>query len=258
MQMQEYHPAPEARERDGIAPPTAMTATWATPTAPPSSPGVPNEPPATPAPVHPSGPPRGPQVGLTRVVLPIIAVAIGLLGMIDLAGADVSASAYVALPLTIVGLGLIAAAWYGRGWTLAVLGALLALALVTVTAGERASTQAHGSTWRPLTVDQIDPSYDARIGDSVVDLSAVDFTGQSKDVRASLDAGNLTVVVPSMVDVQAEVRVDVGNAVVFGQRWGGIGQSQHTVSDLGSDGPGGGTLVLHATVDVGNVEVRRS
>ena len=113
------------------------------------------------------------------------------------------------------------------------------------------------ATWRPMTVDQVDASYVNNVGNTVLDLSAVDFAGQSKDVRVSLDAGNLTVILPSRVDVQAEAQVNVGNAVVFGETWGGIGQSRHIVTDLGPDGPGGGELVLHATVNVGNVEVRR-
>jgi len=37
----------------------------------------------------------------------------------------------------------------------------------------------------------------------------------------------------------------------------GIGQSTRTVNDNGVDGPGGGELVIRASVDVGNVEVRR-
>ena len=77
--------------------------------------------------------------------------------------------------------------------------------------------------WRPLTVNQVDASYVANVGNTLLDLSAVDFAGQSKDVRVSLDAGNLTVILPSKVDVQAEAHVNVGNAVVFGERWGGSG-----------------------------------
>ena len=94
-------------------------------------------------------------------------------------------------------------------------------------------------------------------GRATVDLSALEFSGQIKEVQVNLGAGNLTIVVPSRVDVRAEIQVNVGNAVVFGEEWGGIGQSRHIVNDLGSDGPGGGELVLRATVDVGNVEVHR-
>ena len=84
----------------------------------------------------------------------------------------------------------------------------------------------------------------------------MDFTGQTKDIQVNQGAGNLTVV-PPKVDVRAEVQINVGNAVVFGEPWGGIGQSRHIVTNLGTDGADGGELVLHATVNVGNVEVRR-
>jgi hypothetical protein len=204
------------------------------------------------------GPARDPRGGLARFVLPLAVLAVGVLGMIDLAGAHVAASAYVAVPLAIVAVGLIVRAWYGRGWSLAIVGAVLALALVVVNAAEQAHVAATKSaTWRPLTVQQVDANYSADVGDATLDLSAVDFTGQNKDVQITMGAGNLTIVLPSNVDVRAEVQVNVGNAVVFGESWGGIGQSRHTVTDLGSDGPGGGELVLRATLNVGNVEVRR-
>jgi hypothetical protein len=250
VQTQEYHPAPQAP----LAEPTPATLT-AVPLAPPGPPAPPTEPPPGPTPYGPASPPR--DSGLARFVLPLIALAVGVLGMVDLAGVDVVASAYVALPLTIVGLGLIVRAWYGRGWSLAFLGAGLALMLIIVTAVEGVDVANRSSTWRPLTVDQIDASYTANVGDAVLDLSAVDFAGQSKEVRVNLDAGNLTVILPARVDVRADVRVSVGNAVVFDESWGGIGQSRHTVTSVGPDGPGGGELVLTATVDVGNVEVRR-
>jgi Cell wall-active antibiotics response LiaF, C-terminal len=240
VQMQEYRPAPEARVPDAVG-----ATTMADPPPPTTAAPVPR-----PVHEHPAG--------LGRIVLPLIVLAIGVLGMIDLAGADVAASAYVAVPLAIVGFGLVVRAWYGRGWSLAVIGAVLALALVIVTAAERADVVAtNASTWRPLTIDQVDARYAANVGDALLDLSAVDFVGQSKDVQVNLDAGNLTIVVPAKVDVQADVRVNVGNAVVFGQSWGGIGQSSHAVTDLGSDGAGGGDLTIHASVNVGNVEVHR-
>src|SRR5262249_400373 len=56
-------------------------------------------------PPPPPAPVQEPRHGLARYVLPLIAVAIGLLGMADLAGVRVAPSAYVALPLAIGGLG---------------------------------------------------------------------------------------------------------------------------------------------------------
>jgi Cell wall-active antibiotics response LiaF, C-terminal len=250
VQMQEYHPAPEARVAAAVPTRTLTTS--------PFTPPDPTNPPQTPTSTRAPGPTRDPHRRFSGFVVSLALVATGILGMIDLAGANVAASAYVAVPLAIVGLGLIVRAWYGRGWSLAIIGAVLALGLVMVTGVEQVGAAATtSSTWRPLTVDQVNASYIAKSGNTILDLSSVDFTGQSKNIRVSLDAGNLTVVVPSKVDVQAEARVNIGNAVVFGERWGGIGQSTHTVTDVGSDGPGGGALVLHATVNVGNVEVRR-
>ena len=253
MQMQEYHPAPAARVEDAV--PTATIA--GTPMAPPGPPATPTNPPRMPTPTPPA-PARKSDRRLSRVVLSVAVIAAGVLGMFDLAGVDVAPSAYVAVPLAVIGLGLVVRAWYGHGWSLAVVGGVLALGLVIVTAAEQAHVATtKSSTWRPVTVAQVDATYSADVGDTLLDLSSVDFAGQDKDVRVTLGAGNLTVILPSNVDVQAEVQVNVGNAVVFGETWGGIGQSRHTVTNLGPDGPGGGQLMLHATVNVGNVEVRR-
>ena len=41
-------------------------------------------------------------------------LGLGVLGVVDLAGATFAGSAYLALPLAVVGLGLVAGAWYGR------------------------------------------------------------------------------------------------------------------------------------------------
>lgn len=242
MQMHEYRPAPEVRGPNAVV--TAPTAPVTPPVTPPVVPPLAEQ-------------AREPQSKLLRLVLPLVVLGIGVLGMIDLAGADVAASAYVAVPLAIVGLGLVARAWYGHGWSLAVIGALLALALVIVTAAERVDVAGNSATWRPSSIDQLNATYTVNVGDALLDLSAVNFTGHSEAVRVNVDAGNLTIVVPPQVDVRAEVQVDVGNAVVFGERWGGIGRSTHTVTDQGSDGPGGGDLTIRATVNVGNVEVRR-
>lgn len=194
---------------------------------------------------------------IVGLVLALAVLAIGVLGIVDLAGVDVAVSAYVAVPLTVVGLGLIARAWYGHGWSLAVIGGLLVPVLIIMTAAEGIDASRKSTTWRPMSIEQLSGSYSINVGNGYLDLSKVDFTGQRQAVRVSVDAGNLTIVVPSTVDVQAEVQVNVGNATVFGERWSGIGQGRHTVTDQGFDGPGGGELTIQATVNVGNAEVRR-
>lgn len=77
----------------------------------------------------PSTPPRQPHSPLGWLVVSVAVLSIGVLGLTDLAGAPVPGSAYMALPLAVVGLGLVTGAWYGRARWLIALGAVLAVAL---------------------------------------------------------------------------------------------------------------------------------
>jgi hypothetical protein len=177
--------------------------------------------------------------------------------MVDLAGARVPGAMYLAVPLAVVGLALVVGAWYGHARWLIALGAVLSLALGIAAAADRVGGVERDVTWQPSSAEQLAPSYKVSMGNAVLDLSAVEFAGRSDAVVVRVDVGDLTVIVPPAVDVRATAGADVGDVTVFGTSWGGIGQPTRTISDTGSDGPGGGELVLEATVDVGNVEVRR-
>ena len=131
------------------------------------------------------------------------------------------------------------------------------MALSIAAVSETVSGVTGATTWKPSTIEDLEATYTLGLGSAVLDLSELSFAGRSESVEIRVDVGDLTVIVPREVDVRAEATVDVGNAVVFGTRWGGIGQSSRTVTDVGTDGPGGGELVIRAVVDVGDVEVRR-
>lgn len=199
--------------------------------------------------------PRSP---LGQITFSLAVLAAGVLGLVDLAGAKVPASAYFGVPLAVIGLGLLVGTWYGRARWLFGIGVVLA-ALLTITAAAESAgpATAHNTTWKPTSIDQVDGTYAASLGNGTLDLSSVNFAGQDKSIDVSIGAGNLTIIVGSNVDVTAKGTVNVGNANVFGTRWSGVGQSSHTVTDNGADGAGAGRLVLNASVDVGNLEVRR-
>jgi len=220
------------------------------PPFPPGPPVAPGPPVPTPAPARAS---------LGRIALWTLLVAVGLLAVVDGAGADVPASAYVAVALAVVAVALVVGSLYGRARWLIAIGAVLTVGL-GITAGVEhigGGIDARNATWKPASVAQLDGSYEISIGDALLDLSAVDFTGRSVSVTVHVGMGDLTVVLPSTVDARTVARVNVGNAEVLGEDWSGIGQSEHVVTDLGPDGAGGGELTLHASVDVGNLEVRR-
>jgi hypothetical protein len=196
---------------------------------------------------------------LGRLIFAAVLLTVGIMAMVDLAGATFPAGAYLAVPLAVVAVGLLVGAWYGRARALIALGVILAVPLVIVTSVERWElTNVGGNvTWRPAGVEQLTDAYSLDVGNGVLDLSGLDFTGRNDQIEARVDIGNLTVILPSTVDAEVRAQVDVGNANVFGKQWNGIGQSEQTVVDVGSDGPGGGQITITASVDVGDLEVRR-
>lgn len=207
--------------------------------------------------VPPPSPRPHPVLG--RLTLSLALLSVGVIVIVDMAGASVPASVYFAVPLAVVGGGLVLGAWYGRARGMIGLGVVLSV-LLAVAAGIEVWGPAgsHGSvTWRPATVQQMAPSYRVDAGHAVLDLSEVDFTDHAATITAHVSVGTLRIVLPRNVDVEVRSAVGVGNAVVLGQRWDGIGQGEHIVTDNGPDGPGGGNLTVDATVNVGNLEVRR-
>jgi predicted membrane protein len=186
-----------------------------------------------------------------------VLLAVGVVGLLDLLGVPVSAGDYLAVPLVIIGAALVVGARYGRARWLIAPGLVLAVLLGIAAAAGGVTHRRQSVTWQPTSVAQLEQTYTSDVGDVVLDLSHVDFTGSNDTVSVESQVGNLTVIVPETVDVHADARVDVGNAEVFGTQWAGIGQSTHAVADDGIDGPGGGMLTIHVATHMGNVEVRR-
>lgn len=223
---------------------------------PPPQPPVETLVPQPPVPPVGDGRGRAPSV-LYRLAMSTAVLGIGVLAATDLAGASIRSSAYVAVPLAAVGLALVVGAWHGHARLLIPLGVVLTLALAVTGIVNGVGGSTGDVTWRPASVEQLDRSYEINVGNALLDLSTIDFAGRAATVEVHVAFGNLNVVLPSTVDVEVTADVGVGNATVFDQRWSGINQSERNVVDQGFDGPGGGTLVIRATVDVGDLEVRR-
>jgi hypothetical protein len=190
-------------------------------------------------------------------------LALGVLAVLDVTQGEVPVAAYLAVPLGVVGLGLVVGAWLGRARWLIFPGAALTVALVIVTSAESWNMShadiARGSRmWTPTSVESLDSSYSVDVGSGTLDLSQISFPANSPvSVDVHVDLGNLVVILPPNVDVDVSAMVDGGSADVLGQRWDGLDNDPREVHDNGTDGPGGGTLRLTATVDLGKLEVHR-
>ena len=211
-----------------------------------------------PIPPAPRPEPR-PRSVLFAATISCVVIALGVLGSVDSAGGSVAGDAYPALALAVVGAGLVVGAWMGRSRGLIVLGLLLALATAAAVAAERADSLSNDRVdvnLRPATVAALPASVRYGVGNATYDLRAIDFTGAAVTSSMSIGAGEIMVIVPRDVDVTVGASVGVGQADLFGEDAGGPGV-QRTVTDLGGDGRGGGTLGLTLDAGVGHLEVRR-
>lgn len=223
------------------------------PAAPPEGPGwvAPTAPPGT-----PSGRPRDPRKRGPRLfwyTLGVVAVALGALGMADLAGADVVDSAYPALALGVIAAMLLLGAFWGRAGGLILLGVIATLALLGSTVTEHWDGGHERNT--PLTAADVDDEYWLQNGELIVDLTQVADPAALDDrrIEVGVGAGRVEVIVPDdvRVDVDAEVG-GPGNVQLFGDEHGGI----HVEDDATHGGRGSvADLEIDAFVGVGEIVV---
>jgi phage shock protein PspC (stress-responsive transcriptional regulator) len=209
----------------------------------------------------PAGP-RSPVAGITVAGLLIVVGVLVLLTRFT--PWDLGAHGFLGAALLVVGLGLIASAFAPgrtrRGGLIA-LGVVLSFALAV---SSLSPSHWHGGngvgerTYHPLTAADVRPVYDAGIGNTTVDLSALDLAGAPTPIRTSIDGGvgNLHVVVPDSADVRVTVDSGLGNVDVLGNGssdgfYAGSGPASWT-----NDGKP--ELVLSIDAGIGNVEVDRA
>lgn len=258
-------PPPEAAPVSDAVPPlpaVSPTEPPPQPTAPPGyrPPFAPHGPfagPPAPPPLRPPRPPRE-RSALPALVFFSALIALGLLGMLDLAGAlDIPVSGYVAGGLAVVGAGLVVGAWLGRARPLIALGAVLALALPATHALEvwDAPEYVGDFTWRPDSTTELEDEYSLMFGDGELDLRRIDFSGQEVEITVEVMFGDMQVVVPPDVAVEATAYSRFSSTTVFDTASDGV--TQETIRDPGSGDPADGRLRLDLQNRFGNLDVER-
>jgi phage shock protein PspC (stress-responsive transcriptional regulator) len=208
---------------------------------------------APPAPLRVSNPrKRGPL--LFWFTLALIALAEGLLGIVDLAGADVAGPAYPAVAVAICGVMLLVGAFFGRAGGIILLGLVSTVALTGATAADRWDGETLSPS--PTSAAAVQDSYRIDAGEIVLDLSGVSDLAALDGRTIELDAnfGHLEVILPH--GLAATVHADVngpGDIELFGQEHGGIGVSQSDYDGLGRDPE----ITIDAQLDIGQIEVHR-
>ncbi|MGA8113284.1 MAG: LiaF domain-containing protein, partial [Actinocatenispora sp.] len=224
---------------------------------------------ATPPPPPPPGPGRRPRRErsiLGRLTFFALCLAIGAVAVLSVLTGTFTISAFFAVGLGVVGVGLVVGAWRGRARWLILLGCVLAVGLPVSWAGEHVTARPDWPTaardtsdhrWTPATVQSVRPWYHTDLGNGTLDLSRVDFADQPRSVSVRSNFGNVRVILPPDVDTTVRTSDGVGSIDLFGVKDDGPHDATTPRSDVGADGPGGGTLTLNVEAPVGNVQVTR-
>jgi phage shock protein PspC (stress-responsive transcriptional regulator) len=254
-----HAPAYPPAETTQVAPePVAATAATAYRT--PDQPfAIPPADPTRPVATAPSNPrKRGPI--LFWFTLALIALAEGILGMVDLAGASVAGPAYAALPVAIIGLMLVLGAFWGRAGGLILLGFVASVVLAGSLAADKWELDGNGGsvTYSPTTSSEVRDTYRMGTGELIVDLSDVTdpaaLAGRSIDVSGHV--GNLEIIVPAQLSATADAAIKgPGQVDVFGDGHGGF-DSRLSRSVTGA--LPGAPLTITAELNVGHITVETS
>ena len=195
------------------------------PGSPPTAPmPLPSGPPMPPAPP----PPRGRSI--TAIVVSLLLVAAGIAGLVG-----VTATAFFALSLMVVGACLLVGSRWGRVRGLIPVGLVLVVGLVISSFFDFLDVPLRGGVGerleKPVGAFGLVPEYRLGVGQLTVDLTDVDLAGRT--VRASVGMGDLRVEVPDNVDVVVEGRVGMGRMNIFGREFQGVGVSSGLIRDTG-------------------------
>ena len=109
--------------------------------------------------------------------------------------------------------------------------------------------------FQPQTLSQVRDEYRLGAGELLIDLSAVDFEGETREVEAKVGFGELIVVVPDDINVKVGAQVGAGEVDFFHRVQGGLGINE----DARFTGRRReGTLELDTQVGFGEVTLRRA
>jgi phage shock protein PspC (stress-responsive transcriptional regulator)/uncharacterized membrane protein YgcG len=104
--------------------------------------------------------------------------------------------------------------------------------------------------WHPTSANQLSPNYRLALGNLDVNLSDVPFRSGTTHITASVGVGRLIVEVPPGPTVSVVAHSGLGDVEVFGQNNQGLSTVQTTQSDGGGQsGGGGGSSRAHVVLD---------
>lgn len=221
--------------------------------------GGPAQPPPPPTPTPPVLPPTRPRERsiLGRLTIGLMLVGMGALAILDNIEAvpiDAEPRHYMALAVTILGVGLLVGSVAGRARWLILLGVIMVPTLIFSPVFELDWDSANfDRTVTPVTFAEVATDYSIDVGTLRIDLTDLPWNGEEITLDADVDVGAIDVFVPDGVGIVGGSSVHIGRVSEPGRTTGGIGDR-----GLDWDDPGErGTVLLDAEVKIGHIEIHR-
>ena len=192
---------------------------------------------------------------LGRITIGVILIGMGVLAILDNIPAlalEPQPRHYMALAVTILGLGLVVGGFVGRARGLILLGIVLVPTMLFSPVFEyNWNSEEFNRIVRPLTFAELEDSYSIDVGSIVIDLRRLPWEGEVVDLEVEVDAGNIEIIIPDGVGLVGEASLDVGQVAALDQVSAGLGRPTLIFDEPGSLG----TLDLSAIADVGNISI---
>ena len=221
------------------------------PGAPRKEEELPTPPSAVPA--LPTPRPRRQQSILGRLTLGVSFLAIGVLAVLDVTTRySFTPRHYVAAVVVVVGLGLVVGAWWGRArWFILVAAAFLPLMAAATVA------EAWRDSWVYRQGDTIPERLEGVAGQLWIDLSQVDWQGQTIPIDVSLVVGDILLEVPRRVELSGMASVRAGIIELPNSRpFFGLAPQSRTFDHPGHPDAGAGTVEFDISLDAGSIRIR--
>jgi phage shock protein PspC (stress-responsive transcriptional regulator) len=221
--------------------------------------GTVSPPPVVPPTPTPPGPPPAKRETsiLGRLTVGAMLLGMGILAILDNVDAlaiEAEPRHYLALAVTILGVGLLVGSVLGRARWLILLGVIMIPTLAFSPAFEYDwDSSSFDSQVRPTSFEEIEPRYELDIGSMNIDLRELPWDGQELVIDAEVAMGSIEIELPDGVGIIGTATVDIGVVSEPGRSSSGLGDPH-----LDWNAPGElGTVLLGAEVNVGNIEISR-
>ena len=210
------------------------------------------------APVEPAtvfAPVRRTRSSLGWITIGAALVALGVAALLDVGGAvHVRLVQFLAVPLAVLGIGLLAGAWWGRARWLVVPALVLTPFVIAASFVHVPFEGGSGNvTFLPTSAAQIRPEYHLVAGQMVIDLRSTKLGSAPVTIHATAVAGHVLVYVPQGASVNVRGRAGGGEVKLFGHTYDGFDVDvQRSFAPASATSP---TVDLDLEAAFGQVEV---